>query len=168
MEKMLYLIGSLRNPRIPMLAKSLRTKVCDVEVFDDWFAAGERADDSWKEYEEGRGRTYQEALDGFAARHVFEFDKHHLDRASHILLVLPAGKSGHMEIMYGEYATRAQTAILLDPEDVRWDVMYQFIPDVFEGEDEVVEWLKTDTLPVDYPLMMPEDQYEEFLRTGRV
>ena len=50
----LYIIGSLRNPRVPEVAKDLRES--GYEVFDDWFAAGERADDSWQSYEKGRGR----------------------------------------------------------------------------------------------------------------
>lgn len=142
--KVLYLVGSLRNQRIPELAASIRRSLPDVEVFDDWFAAGPEADDHWKTYEQGRGRTYTEALDGYAAKHVFEFDKTHLDRATHVLLVLPAGKSGHMEVMYAEYGTRAKTAILLDPDDVRWDVMYQFIPTILTQDEEITKWIVND------------------------
>lgn len=141
MDSTLYLIGSLRNKRIPELAKTLRQRHLNVEVFDDWFAAGEEADDCWKEYEQARGRTYQEALKGYSARNVFQYDRTHLDRCTHALLVLPAGKSGHMEIMYATYKVGAKTAILLDPEDVRWDVMYQFVPDVLNNDEEIEEWL---------------------------
>lgn len=144
MDKMLYLIGSLRNPRIPELAKRLRLELPDFEIFDDWFAAGPTADDSWKEYEQAKGNSYGDALSGHAARHVFEFDKSHLDRATHVLLVLPAGKSGHMEVMYGAYgaAQKPKTAILLDPDDVRWDVMYQFVPAVISDDDSIVRWAR--------------------------
>lgn len=135
-----YLIGSLRNPRIPELAKRLRVDL-HVEVFDDWYAAGPEADDYWKEYEQTRGRTYAEALDGYAAKHVFDFDRFHLDRCTHSLLVLPAGKSGHMELMYAQYGAGKKTAILLDPEDVRWDVMYQFIPTILNNDNEIADWL---------------------------
>lgn len=145
--KVLYLIGSLRNKRIPEVAKTLRKEFAaageDVEVFDDWYAAGPEADDFWKEYENDRGRTYKEALKGRAAKNVFAFDKHNLDRATHVLLVLPAGKSGHMEVMYGKYGVGAKAAILLDPEDVRWDVMYQFVDDVLESEQEVVDFVRS-------------------------
>lgn len=139
----LYLIGSLRNERIPTLAKSLREENIHTEVFDDWYAAGPEADDCWKTYEQNRGSSYQEALKGHAARNVFAFDKRHLDRCTHALLVLPAGKSGHMEIMYATYAVKAKTAILLDPDDVRWDVMYQFVPTVLNNDKEISEWLNT-------------------------
>lgn len=145
-SKVLYLIGSLRNDRIPKLAISLRKEFAargmDVEVFDDWHAAGPEADDFWKEYEQRRGRSYKEALSGRAARNVFAFDKSNLDRATHVLLVLPAGKSGHMEVMYGKYGSKAKAAILLDPDDVRWDVMYQFVDDVLERDEDVVDWIE--------------------------
>jgi hypothetical protein len=144
--KVLYLVGSLRNPRIPELANWLRKEFAaageDVEVFDDWYSAGKEADDYWKEYEIGRGHSYEEALRGYAARHVFEFDKLHLDRATHVVLALPAGKSGHMEVTYAKYGAGAKAAILLDPEDdPRFDVMYQFVDRVFERDEQVVNWV---------------------------
>lgn len=142
MTKSLYLIGSLRNERIPKLASKLRRMCPDVEVFDDWYAAGPEADDFWKDYEKAKGSSYEAALRGYAAKHVFDFDRYHLNRCSHALLVLPAGKSGHMEIMYAQYGSGSRTAILLDPDDVRWDVMYQFIPTIVRSEAEVVDWLK--------------------------
>lgn len=143
MKNVLYLIGSLRNERIPKLAQRLREENPHTEVFDDWYAAGPEADDYWKTYERGRGRTYQEAISGYAAKNVFAFDKRNLDRSTHALLVLPAGKSGHMEIMYATYGVKAKTAILLDPEDVRWDVMYQFVPTVLNNDKEINEWLNS-------------------------
>jgi len=76
----IYLIGSLRNPEVPKLAEVLREE--GFEVFDDWFAAGPEADDYWRSYELGRGHTFVEALQGFAAKHVFEYDRRHLDRCN--------------------------------------------------------------------------------------
>lgn len=142
-EKVLYLIGSLRNERIPLLAEKLREENPHTEVFDEWYSAGPIADDSWKSHQMAKGLSYQDALKGYAAKNVFTFDKRHLDRSTHALLVLPAGKSGHMEIMYAAYGVGAKTAILLDPEDVRWDVMYQFVPTILNNDDEVTEWLNS-------------------------
>lgn len=124
----IYLIGSLRNPSIPKIGNRLRE--AGFEVFDDWFAGGPIADDSWQEYEKARGTPYDVALRGYAARHVFDFDKYHLDRADVGILVLPAGKSGHLELGY--MAGRGKrTYVLFDQEPERWDVMYQFTDGVF-------------------------------------
>ncbi len=119
-----YLIGSLRNPGVPVVGSALRK--CGFDVFDDWFAAGPRADDHWQEYEQKvRGHTFIEALEGRAARHVFEFDKRNLDDSDAGVLVLPAGKSGHMELGY--LAGQGKPVyILLDQEPERYDVMYGF------------------------------------------
>lgn len=119
----IYLVGSLRNPLIPAIASELRDE--GHEVFDDWYAAGPEADDYWQKYEKGRGRSYAEALDGFAAEHVFQFDRYHLNQAQAVVLVLPAGKSGHLE--FGYCVGQGKPGfILLDKEPERYDVMYRF------------------------------------------
>jgi nucleoside 2-deoxyribosyltransferase len=120
---MIYVIGSLRNPRVPQVAADLRFD--GHEVFDDWFAAGPEADDHWQRYEQARGHTLEMALDGHAAQHVFKYDKSHLDRCEAAVLVLPAGKSGHLELGYVR-GQRKPIYILLDKEPERYDVMYAF------------------------------------------
>lgn len=133
--KSVYVIGSLRNPNIPVFAGSLREHGYD--VFDDWYAAGPHADDHWKDYEQARGRSYIEALDGRAATQVFRYDKSNLDRCSAAVLVLPAGKSGHMELGYF-LGTGKPGYILLPPDmDDRWDVMYRFATKVVRSSDEL-------------------------------
>ena len=130
-----YLIGSLRNPAIPAIAERLREEGYD--TFDDWMAAGPNADDSWRDYERARGNSYQEALSGYAAQHVFNFDKYHLERADIGILVLPAGKSGHMEI--GWLLGKGKPGyILLDKDPDRYDVMYNFATGVFDNIGELV------------------------------
>lgn len=139
MRPKLYLIGSLRNPGIPVLGQKIRQLGYD--VFDDWHAAGPNADDEWKRYEEERGRSYIEALQGEAATHVFNFDYSHISQADVAVLVLPAGKSGHME--FGFHLGRGKTGyILLDPDVTRWDVMYKFATGVFERETGLCEALR--------------------------
>lgn len=108
-------------------------------MFDDWFAAGPIADDSWQEYENVRRHSFDEALSGYAARHVFAFDKFHLDRVSGGILVLPAGKSGHLELGY--LAGQGKPCfILMDKEPERYDVMYQFATGgVYFNLEELIE-----------------------------
>ena len=109
-------------------------------VFDDWQAAGPEADDYWQKYEKARGRTYKEALQGAAAKNVFEFDKKNLLYAAVVVMVLPAGRSAHLELGWA-IGQRRKGYILLDPSVDRWDVMYQFADGVFSTVDELVEEL---------------------------
>ena len=132
----IYLIGSLRNLEIPIVASRLRS--IGYEVFDDWYAAGPEADDYWRDYEIGRGHTFREALDGYAAYHVWEYDRYHLDRANAGVLVLPAGKSGHLELGY-LIGQGKPGYILLDKNPERYDVMYRFAEKVVTSVDELVK-----------------------------
>lgn len=135
----IYLIGSLRNPHIPSIAKRLRAD--GFEVFDDWYAAGPEADDFWQAYERGRGRTYAEALAGKAATNVFRYDKANLDAADAAVLVLPAGKSGHLELGY-IVGTGKPGYILMDKEPDRFDVMYRFATAVCVGYEQLLGELR--------------------------
>ena len=134
----LYLIGSLRNPEVPKVANALRKAGHD--VFDDWYAAGPEADDKWREYEQQRGNSYLYALYGYAAEHVFEFDKKHLDACDGAVLLLPAGKSGHLELGYVIGQGKLGYIIIDNPD--RWDVMYKFAKEVVMDVDELIQVLK--------------------------
>lgn len=136
---MIYLIGSLRNPEVPRISKQLRD--AGIETFDDWYAAGPEADDKWKEYEVNRGRTYVEALDGFAAEHVFSFDLFHLNRSEAVILVLPAGRSGHLELGYALGRGKAGYILLTEDND-RFDVMYKFATRVTTDLGEVIDAIR--------------------------
>lgn len=137
--KSVYLIGSLRNEKIPQVGNLLRANNWD--AFDDWHGAGHEADDKWRDYEEIRGRTHREALFGYAARHTFAFDKHHLDRCDLSVLVMPAGKSGHLELGYF-CGTGKPGFIYFDKAPERYDVMHQFATDVFTSDDELLKGLE--------------------------
>lgn len=136
---MIYLIGSLRNPQIPILANEMRHELA-CEVFDDWYAAGPEADDKWRDYERGKGHTIDQALQGLAAKHVFEFDKYHIDRSSAAVLVLPAGRSGHLELGYC-IGQGKPGFILLEGEPDRYDVMYCFATGVYNTKEQLFESL---------------------------
>ena len=53
-----------------------------------------------------------------------------------MVLVCPAGKSGHLEFGYAIGRGTPGLILLDDPE--RWDVMYQFADGVTDDEDELV------------------------------
>lgn len=120
-----YLVGSLRNRHIVAVTNALEQAGCN--VFSDWFAAGPEADDHWQTYEKARGRNYRQALSSPAAQNVWAFDVRHILAADVVVLVMPAGKSGHLEL--GFAAGRGKpTFILMDEpgKKDRWDVMSLF------------------------------------------
>jgi nucleoside 2-deoxyribosyltransferase len=135
----IYIIGSLRNPAIPDFANTLAKE--GYEVFADWFAPGPEADDFWRNYSKARGWTYKQALNSHAAKHVFEFDKHHLDEADVVVMLMPAGKSGHLELGY-QIGKGKLGYILFDQEPERYDVMVQFATDIFFNQDELLAELR--------------------------
>lgn len=137
-DRSIYVIGSLRNPRIPEIGNLLRAEGWD--AFDDWYSAGPEADDKLWAYEKARGRDCVDALKGFAARNAFEFDKRHIDRCARGLLVMPAGKSGHLELGY-MLGKLKPGYILLDGEPERIDLMMQFATAVFRSTDEMLKEL---------------------------
>lgn len=143
---MIYVMGSLRNPRV--LEVTIALDKLGFEVFSEWFGTGPDADQFWQDYEKARGRTYLQALKGWAARNIFEFDKFHLDRCDAGVLVYDAGKSAHTELGY--LIGKGKPAyILLNGEPERYDVMANFATDVFpdlKGLTNELENLRGGTL----------------------
>lgn len=142
--KSVYIIGSLRNEKIPQVGNLLRANGYD--AFDDWYGAGHEADDKWRDYEHLRGRSLKTSMYGYAARHTFEFDKTHLSRCDLAVLVMPAGRSGHLELGWftGGCGTGAAKPgfILLDRVPDRYDVMWNFATDIFTSDEEMLRGLE--------------------------
>src|SRR5574341_298278 len=132
----IYLIGSMRNRRIIAIAKTLRS--AGHEVYDDWIAPGEEADDKWQEYERARGRTYVEALRGWHAQHVHHFDMWHLTQADAVVLVMPAGKSAFWELGWATGSGK-KTYMLIEEEPERFDIMPCQCDGFFSTLEELME-----------------------------
>jgi len=137
--KSIYLIGSLRNPKVPEVAAVLRNDT-SLEVFENWYSAGEKADDAWRAYEKARGHSYQEALDNHSAQNVYNFDKFHMYRCHAAVLMLPAGRSGHLEAGF-IVGQGKPVFMLLDPEGEpeRLDVMSKFLYRVCPTIEDLVQ-----------------------------
>ena len=137
-----YIISSLRNPRVPHIGNRLRE--LGIEAFDEWHGGGPNADECWKEYEQIRGRSYKEALYSSYATHIWDYDKHHLDTSDAAVMVHPVGRSAHIEL--GIIIGQNKPAFVLFDHDLsvgeaRFDVMYRGCKDVFFEEDELIEAL---------------------------
>ena len=139
-NKIIYVIGSLKNrEKILPLTKDLRTMGFK-EVFEDWIAPGPEADDFWRDYEKESGRSYAEALKGWAGTHIFEFDSFHIERSDIGIMCMPCGKSGHLE--FGNILGSGKRGyILFDGEPERWDVMYQYADGVYFNYKDLKEEL---------------------------
>ena len=122
--KKIYIIGALKNDNIPKIAAALRPTY---EVFDQWITPGPEADQFLFQYAKQRGWNYKEALTCFAARNNFEFDKRHIDSSDIVVMVMPAGKSAHLELGYA-IGMGKEAHILFDAEPDRFDLMYNFVP----------------------------------------
>ena len=123
-KKKIYIIGALKNNNIPKIAATLRPKY---DVFDQWITPGPDADQFLFEYAKQRGWNYKEALTCYAARNNFEFDKRHIDSSDIVIMVMPAGKSAHLELGYS-IGQGKEAHILFDAEPERFDLMYNFVP----------------------------------------
>ena len=135
----IYVIGSLRSDRPAQVANELRDQ--GYRVFDDWHAQGTDADAHWERYERRRGNNYREALNGKAANHAFAFDYNHLLMCSAAVLVMPAGKSGHLEL--GWCLGRGKPGfILLNGEPDRFELMVKLATAVCYDVDELVAELQ--------------------------
>lgn len=137
--KVIYLIGSLRNPEIPVIGNRLREY--GFEVFDEWFGAGKIADDSFQDYNNQRGLTYKQALQTYAAKHIFNFDLIHLKRADLVVMAMPTGRSGHLEFGYC-VGQGKPSYMLFDKVPERYDLMAQFATDIYFNVDELGEYLR--------------------------
>lgn len=130
---LVYLIGALKNDRVPEVGGILRAQGFD--VMDEWFTPGRHADTNWQKYERQRGRSYAEALKGRAATNIFLFDRAYLDLSDVAILIMPAGKSAMLELGYAKGRGK-RTIIYLDgQEPERYDIMPKFADKVVLTEE---------------------------------
>lgn len=121
----IYLVGSLKHPKVREVADHLRE--AGHEVFDDWHAGGPEADQHWRFYEQDRGRNYVEALAAPFAVNAFDFDRRHLDLCDVAIAVCKPGKmpgiSSVAELTYVRWGRGKRTLVLFDGEPEQWDLM---------------------------------------------
>ncbi len=139
-DRVIYIVGSLKNGNVPVVANKLREINKDWEIFDCWYSCGPDADDYLRDHCKMKGLNYKQTLQDHAAKHVFEFDREHIKRSTDVVMVMPAGKSGHLELGWA-CGLGKRGYVLFDQEPERVDVMYQFATDLFFNFDELAEEL---------------------------
>jgi hypothetical protein len=132
-----YIGGSLSNPEIIRITKLIQE---EYDAFSSWVTPGPDADEHWRDYEKELGYSYREALRRPAAQNIFEFDKKHIDAADVFVMVMPCGKSAHLELGYAA-GTGKRTIVYMPEEPERYDVMLAFADDIVYGDDELVKSL---------------------------
>jgi hypothetical protein len=140
-KKIIYIIGALKNWKVVDVANYLEKEFPTWEFFCSWITPGPKADEYLYKYGKKRGLNYKQTLQDWAAKHVFEFDKTHLDRADIVVMCMPCGKSGHLELGYVRGCGKPGY-ILFQGEPKRLDVMYQFATDLFFNIDDLVKELQ--------------------------
>lgn len=138
---MIYLFGSLANPRILPITKQLRE--AGHVVFSEWLAAGEGADEKWKVYFKDLGLSYKDTLNSDFVRTAFNFDLEHMQQADVGVLVMPAGRSGHLEL--GWMLGRGKRGYILFPdgEPERPDLMVLLATGIFFSVEDLIDELDT-------------------------
>jgi len=122
----LYIASSWRNEsRVLALAQLLRSKGHEVDCFCDT-STGRYVFSAVKELPDGGRLTAPEFLFQPEAQHAYYEDKKWLDWCDGVVLILPSGKSAHLE---GGYAKGQGKGLwILAPEGGwvvgEWDVMY--------------------------------------------
>jgi len=139
MPKTIYLAGALKNWEIVTLAVELEK--LGFEVFADWMTPGPEADSFLLEYAKLRGWSYKQTLASHAATNTFDFDKKHIDASDIVVMVMPAGKSAHLEIGYARGKDKPGY-ILFDKEPERVDIMYKFATDIFFNKVDLIHELR--------------------------
>jgi hypothetical protein len=147
----IFIGGSLRNPNIPIIAAEIRKTLPDAVVFDDWFSGGPEADDCWRAYEKARGHDLAQAVKGPAAQNIFQYDRRHILESDAYVLILPAGRSGHLELGFA-VGNNKRGYILMDEEPDRYDVMYAFADEVFYKRENLYDQLFGVFSNVQYPI----------------
>lgn len=138
-KKIFYLIGSLRNDQVRELELRILKSCPNIDIFLEWHGAGKHADDEFKSYHQGRGRTFREALKTDSAKNIFEFDKAHLDSCDGAIVVLPTGFSCALEAGYVAHSGKPIYGFYPAGEpDLRWDLMALFLTDIMYSEDELI------------------------------
>lgn len=135
----IYVASSWRNFDQPRVVGSLRSAGHEVYDFrhptvDDHGFNWREIDPAWQDWSLAE---YRRQIRHPIATHGFERDKEALDWCDACVLVLPCGKSAHLELGYA-VAAQKLTAILLAKMDFEPELMYRFCDDLFIDLEELL------------------------------
>lgn len=124
-QRKIYLASSWRNPMQPAALEMLRG--AGHEVYDFRNPAPGNTGFAWSDIDQGwtdwTPADFIDALASPIAAHGFSFDKAGLDWCDTCVLLLPCGKSAHLEAGYA-IGQGKPTLIVLDEKEFTPDLMY--------------------------------------------
>lgn len=141
-ERRIYVASSWRNLTQPAVVQTLRAS--GFEVYD--FRNPEEGDNGfhWSEIDPDwqfwSADEYVEALIHPVAVDGFGKDKAAMEWADTFVLVMPCGRSAHLELGWATGQKKA-TAILLEPENSEPELMYKLADLVTPSMMDLLDWL---------------------------
>jgi nucleoside 2-deoxyribosyltransferase len=138
----IYVASSWRNPHQPLVVEKLREAGHEVYDFrnpsetDKGFAWSD-IDENWQNWS---NEEYIKALDHPIAVKGFLNDFKGMDWADACVLVMPCGRSAHVEAGYMQGAGRPTIVLMFDEAEP--ELMYNLFETVATSIDEVIEHLK--------------------------
>jgi hypothetical protein len=140
----IYVASSWRNLYQPTVVTALRQEGYEVYDFrhpapdDDGFHWAE-IDPAWQAWTPGQ---YQAALQHPLAQVGFAQDKLALQMADVTVLVLPCGRSSHLELGYAAGLGQRTAVLMLEPCEA--ELMYLLVDRICLSIDELLTWLQGD------------------------
>ena len=139
----IYLASSWRNLKYPVILQALRNQGHDVYDFKNP-VEGEHGF-LWKEldpdYTQWDAKAYIKILDNPAPKLAYGYNVNALENAQATVLILPCGKSAHLQLGYA-VGKKQFTAILLEEGRVEPELMYKMVDCITPSLDILVKELK--------------------------
>lgn len=145
MSKKIYVASSWRNKYYTELLAYLREVLGETISFYDFRNPVEgNTGFSWRDCEEGRGsfedwifEEYLEALEHPKARQGFAYDFNAMREADACVLVLPCGRSAHLEAGY--FIGANKPLFIYIPEQIEPELMYKMTHYIYADKSSLAE-----------------------------
>lgn len=137
----IYAASSWRNPHYPAIVKALRAERHDVYDFRN---PPKRTGFAWEECGVGEVRTipeYLQAIGTTRAREGFWSDKNALDWCDTCVLILPCGRSAHLEAGYAKGRGK-EVFVLLHEDKFEPELMYLLCDGIYHEIDPLLAELR--------------------------
>ena len=144
MKHKIYLASSWRNRYQPGLVQLLRSAPGGHEVYDFRNPAPDHSGFSWSEidpeWEAWDCPKYRAGLSNPIAEKGFQMDMYALENADIVVLLLPSGRSAHVEAAY--HKGKGGVVIVHSPEPCEPELMYKMFNAITETDEELLALLE--------------------------